>query len=154
MLSVLSPVTGTAVGLEEVPDPVFAQGMVGPGTAIRPEPGLQTAVSPVDGRVVKLHPHAFVVVGAADGNGNGGKGVLVHLGIDTVRLDGKGFTALVAEGDDVVAGQDLIRWNPTDVLEGGLSPIVPVIALDAVGDVVSRPVTGEVNRGALLFQWA
>ncbi|MFC7327559.1 PTS sugar transporter subunit IIA [Marinactinospora rubrisoli] len=148
MLSVLSPVAGTAVGLSEVPDPVFAQAMVGPGTAIRPHPGPQEAVAPVGGLLVKLHAHAFVVLAEGD------RGVLVHLGIDTVKLGGAGFERLVAEKTEVSAGQPLIRWDPADVTARGLSPIVPVVALDAVGDVISRAVTGAVDRGAPLFRWA
>jgi len=77
-LRVGAPVAGRLVGLAGVPDPVFAEAMVGPGTAIDPprEPG--EASAPIAGMLVKLHPHAFVVVG------DGGQGVLVHLGIDTV----------------------------------------------------------------------
>ena len=72
---------------------------MGPGTAIDPvrEPG--AAVSPVDGVVVSLHPHAFVVVD------DEGHGVLTHLGIDTVQLNGEGFELLVHKGDTVTRGQ-------------------------------------------------
>jgi PTS system glucose-specific IIA component len=148
VLTVLSPVPGTAVGLADVPDPVFSQGMVGPGTAIDPEPGVQEAVAPIRGRVLKLHAHAFVVVDPE------GRGVLVHLGIDTVRLDGTGFERLVAEGDQVEAGTPLIRWHPAEVAEQGYAVVVPVIALDADGDVISRAATGAVVPGDPLFQWA
>ncbi|GAB3208736.1 PTS sugar transporter subunit IIA [Marinactinospora thermotolerans] len=148
MLSVLSPVSGTAVGLSEVPDPVFAQGMVGPGTAILPRNGRQEAVAPIAGRVAKLHAHAFVVVG------EGGRGVLVHLGIDTVKLNGEGFERLVDEGADVEAGQPLIRWDPAEVAAKGMATVVPVVALDAGHDVISRAVAGEVEKGSQLFQWA
>lgn len=148
MLSVLAPVSGVTVGLAAVPDPVFAQGMVGPGTAIDPRPGPQEAVAPLAGRVVKLHPHAFVV------QGEEGRGVLVHLGIDTVKLTGRGFWTLVAEGDEVAARQPLIRWNPADVTGAGLSPVVPVVALDAGDSVLSRPALGRIEQGEPLFQWA
>ncbi|WP_046470734.1 PTS sugar transporter subunit IIA [Allosalinactinospora lopnorensis] len=148
MLSVHAPVPGTAVGLSEVSDPVFGQGMVGPGAAIEPAREPHEAIAPISGTVVKLHAHAFVI---ADEQG---RGVLVHLGIDTVRLDGKGFEKLAEEGEQVAAGAPLIRWNPADVQEEGYSPIVPVVALDADGDVISRAVTGEVAKGEQLFQWA
>lgn len=148
MLEVLSSARGTAVGLSEVPDPVFAQGMVGPGTAVVPASGRQDALSPIAGTIVKLHAHAFVVLGSQD------RGVLVHLGIDTVKLNGEGFETLVAEGEHVEAGHPLIRWDPAQVVEKGLSPIVPVVALDAVGDVISAAVSGEVAAGDPLFQWA
>lgn len=145
--TVLAPVAGTVVGLAAVPDPVFAQALVGPGTAIDPvrEPG--TAVAPVDGTIAKLHPHAFVVVTA------GGDGVLVHLGIDTVNLKGEGFETLAAEGDTVSAGDPLVRWNPADVEARGLSPVCPVVALDAVADALTLAPEGPVGTGAELFVW-
>ena len=149
MLAVLAPVTGVAVGLSRVPDPMFAQGLVGPGTAIDPRKEVQEAVAPITGRIVSFHPHAFVVQSAD------GKGVLVHLGMNTVRLPLiRGFELLAAQGDEVTAGQPLIRWNPAEVVASGISPIVPIVALGADGDVISLPVSGEVKRGELLFRWA
>ena len=82
--------------------------MVGPGVAIDPDPGEVTVVSPIAGKVVKVHPHAFVVLGAD------GVGVLVHLGINTVRLEGKGFEVLVEQGSTVEAGDPMVRWDPVD----------------------------------------
>ncbi|PSK97132.1 PTS system N-acetylglucosamine-specific IIA component [Murinocardiopsis flavida] len=148
MFSVRTPVAGSAVGLAAVPDPVFAEAMVGPGTAVTPNGGSQEAVAPVAGTVVKLHAHAYVVVGAD------GRGVLVHLGIDTVNLNGAGFEKLVDEGAEVEAGRPLIRWNPDEVAARGLSPIVPVVALDAAADAVSAIAEGAVAVGDPLFQWA
>ncbi len=92
MTNVTSPLAGRAIGLAAVPDPVFSGAMVGPGTAIDPVREPSEAVSPVDGIVVSLHPHAFVVVDAE------GHGVLTHLGIDTVQLNGEGFELLVNKG--------------------------------------------------------
>ena len=125
-LPVRAPVAGTVIDVADIPDPVFSAALVGPGSAIRPDPVTGgTAVAPVSGTVVKLHPHAFVV--AADD----GRAVLVHLGIDTVELHGTGFELRVAEGDRVEAGQPVIRWDPAAVRAGGRSPVVPVVALDA-----------------------
>lgn len=92
MTNVTSPLAGRAIGLAAVPDPVFSGAMVGPGTAIDPVREPSEAVSPVDGIVVSLHPHAFVVVDAE------GHGVLTHLGIDTVQLNGEGFEAPRQQG--------------------------------------------------------
>ncbi len=75
----LAPVAGLRRDVSEVPDPVFARGIVGPGAAIEPHHGKQAAVAPIDGTLVKVHPHAFLVVS------DQGPGVLVHLGIDTVQ---------------------------------------------------------------------
>jgi len=145
--TVLAPVAGTVVGLAAVPDPVFAQALVGPGTAIDPERAPGTAVAPVAGTIAKLHPHAFVVV-TADG-----RGVLVHLGIDTVKLSGEGFETLAAEGDAVSVGDPLVRWNPADIEARGLSPVCPVVALDAAADALALAPEGPVGVGAELFVW-
>jgi PTS system N-acetylglucosamine-specific IIA component len=148
MTRVLSPVTGRVVGLAGVPDPVFAQAMVGPGTAVDPERGAGQAIAPVTGTIVKLHPHAYVVVDAE------GHGVLVHLGIDTVKLKGEGFDLLAAEGDEVTAGQPVVGWNPAVIEAGGRSPICAVVALDAGADALSDVLeSGEVTKGAELFTW-
>lgn len=148
MTRVLSPVTGRVVGLAGVPDPVFAQAMVGPGTAVDPERAPGRAIAPVTGKIVKLHPHAYVVVDAE------GHGVLVHLGIDTVKLKGEGFELLAAEGDEVTAGQPVVGWNPAVIEAGGRSPICAVVALDAGADALSDVLeSGEVTKGAELFTW-
>lgn len=147
-LQVLAPISGRALPLAEVPDPVFAASMVGPGAAVDPRRGPLEAVAPVDGKVAKLHPHAFVVVTAS------GRGVLVHLGIDTVQLKGEGFRLLAAEGDQVAAGTPLVAWDPAAVEAGGRSPVSPVIALDAPPDAIGDTVTsGQVEAGAKLFVW-
>ncbi|MFE4831834.1 PTS glucose transporter subunit IIA [Streptomyces sp. NPDC056672] len=148
MTIVTAPLSGRAIGLGAVPDPVFAGAMVGPGMAIDPvrEPG--EAVSPVDGVVVSLHPHAFVVVDSD------GRGVLTHLGIDTVQLNGEGFELLVNKGDKVTRGQGVVRWNPVAVEEAGKSPVCPVVALEATGDSLSDVrEDGEVKTGDTLFGW-
>ena len=83
-MAVLAPLAGRLLPMSELPDPVFAAEMVGPGVAVDPtdtgEP--VTVLSPIAGTLVKVHPHAFVVLGPD------GVGVLVHLGLDTVRLEG------------------------------------------------------------------
>jgi sugar PTS system EIIA component len=148
MTTVTSPLAGRAIGLEAVPDPVFSGAMVGPGTAIDPVREPSVAVSPVDGIVVSLHPHAFVVV---DGEGHG---VLIHLGIDTVQLNGEGFELLVNKGDTVARGQEIVRWNPAAVEEAGKSPVCPVVALEATADSLGAVVVdGDVKANDQLFTW-
>ena len=154
-LRVLSPVAGTAMSLDTVPDPVFSQSMVGPGTAVHPEPGQEggqesqhEAVAPIAGTLVKLHPHAYVVM-AADNK----RGVLVHLGIDTVQLAGEGFTLLAEEGAEVVAGTPVIRWSPGMVASLGKPSVVPVVALDARPGALSDVAEGAVEPGEVLFVW-
>ena len=102
---VLALVAGRAVALADVPDPVFSQGMVGYGAAVDPPTEIIDAVAPVSGKILKLLPHAFVIMTPDS------VGVLVHLGLDTVQLHGVGFVAHVAEGDTVTAkpGGDHLR---------------------------------------------
>ncbi|GAB2631739.1 PTS glucose transporter subunit IIA [Streptomyces capparidis] len=148
MTSVTSPLAGRAIGLAAVPDPVFAGAMVGPGMAIDPVRAPMTAVSPVDGVVVSMHPHAFVVVDAA------GHGVLTHLGIDTVQLGGEGFEVLVNKGDTVGRGTPVVRWDPAAVEAAGRSPICPVVALEANAESLADVVeSGPVEAGSPIFLW-
>jgi PTS system glucose-specific IIA component len=151
-VNVLSPCPGTVVAMADVPDPVFAEEMVGPGVAIDPSVeagGPTTVVSPIAGKVLKVLPHAFVVLGD-------GVGVLVHLGINTVRLEGEGFEVLATQGDEVAAGDPMITWDPstlpTSVGDQAVSPVVPVVLMDgAKGSVTSDAIGGSVAAGDLLF---
>ncbi|WP_225753409.1 PTS glucose transporter subunit IIA [Actinotalea sp. Marseille-Q4924] len=148
--TVHAPLAGVVRALADVPDPVFADAMVGPGLAIEPSgAGVVTATAPVSGVVSTLHPHAFVVVTAE------GHGVLVHLGIDTVQLRGAGFTVHARRHQEVRQGEAVVSWRPAEVAAGGRSPLCPVVVLDgAPGDVTplvppGRPVAG----GAALLRW-
>jgi PTS system glucose-specific IIA component len=147
---VLAPVDGRAVSLQDVPDPVFSRAMVGHGAAIDPARGVIDAVAPVSGKVLKLLPHAYIVMTPDN------VGVLVHLGLDTVGLDGQGFTAHVSQGDDVTAGQVVITYDVPSVEAKGLNPIVPVVVMDErePGNIVlSEAVTAgaDIASGASLF---
>ncbi|MBB3053228.1 PTS system N-acetylglucosamine-specific IIA component [Prauserella isguenensis] len=145
---VCSPVGGTVTALADVPDPVFSQAMVGPGIAVEPRDGHGDAVSPIDGTLTTVHAHAFVVAG------DDGEAVLVHLGIDTVKQQGEGFTLHVVKGERVRAGQPVVGWDPAAVREAGYAPIVPVIALDAQQEALRAADTGsEVGAGDELFTW-
>ncbi|MFJ3106318.1 PTS glucose transporter subunit IIA [Streptomyces sp. NPDC086835] len=150
-LAVHAPLSGDLAVLGKVPDPVFAAQMVGPGLAVEPFSGTGPVdvVAPVAGAVVKLHPHAFVIQTA------GGIGVLVHVGIDTVRLKGTGFRTHVVEGDRVEVGHGVITFDPAAVRAHGLSAICPVVVLDGPPGSAQPPaVTGPIQAGALMFNWA
>jgi glucose-specific phosphotransferase system IIA component len=147
---VLAPVAGRAVLLGDVPDPVFSQGMVGHGAAIDPPREVVEAVAPVSGKLLRLMPHAYVVMTPDN------VGVLVHLGLDTVALKGEGFTAHVSQGDDVTAGQLIITYDVPTIVAKGLNPIVPVVIMDErePGNVApSDAVTAgaDIASGASLF---
>lgn len=148
MTTVTAPLAGRAIALASVPDPVFSAGMVGPGIAIDPERRPGVAVAPLDGVLVSVHPHAFVVVGGE------GHGILTHLGLQTVQLNGEGFEVLVNKGDVVKRGQPLVRWDPGAVEAAGRSPICPVVALgpepDSLGGLVD---SGHVSQGDPVFRW-
>lgn len=147
-LTVAAPVPGTVVPMLQVPDPVFAGGLVGPGAAIAPDPDAYVATAPVAGTLVKVKPHAFVVVAQP------GYAVLVHLGIDTVRLAGAGFAVLAGEGAAVAAGDPVVRWDPAAVAAGGLPTTCPVVALDAPATAVTDLASGRVRTGDPLFTWS
>ena len=147
---VLTPVAGRAVRLEDVPDPVFSQGMVGYGAAVDPPRGVVEAVAPVSGKLLKLMPHAYIVMTPEN------VGVLVHLGLDTVALKGEGFTTHATQGDDVTAGQLIITYDVPAIEAKGLNPIVPVVVMDereSDNVVASEAVTAgaDIASGAELF---
>lgn len=147
---VLAPVEGRALALADVPDPVFSGGMVGYGAAVDPPHEVIYAVAPVSGKIIKLLPHAYVIMTPDN------VGVLVHLGLDTVTLEGAGFTAQVAQGDTVEAGQPVTIYDVPSVVAAGLSPVVPVVVMDE-REPSNIVVGGEVDAGsgiaccALLF---
>lgn len=148
---VLAPLAGTVVGLAGVPDPVFAEQLVGAGAAVEPPDGAgpTEVCAPVAGTVVKAHPHAFIVQHGS------GTAVLVHVGIDTVTLSGEGFTRHVAEGDAVEAGTPVVSFDPTAVRARGLSAITAVVVLDSAPDSIPDLVTGKpVGTGEPLYTWA
>ncbi|MEO3812910.1 PTS glucose transporter subunit IIA [Sphaerisporangium sp. B11E5] len=147
MTTVLAPVAGFVIGLAAVPDPVFSGGLVGPGTAVDPRRTAGEALAPLDGTVLKIHPHAYVIVGVD------GRAVLVHLGIDTVRLRGEGFGVLVREGQAVTAGRPVVVWDPVAVAGAGLSPVCPVVALEARPEALRPLAAGPVLAGEELFRW-
>lgn len=147
MLQVWSPVAGRSLAVSDLPDPVFSKGLVGPGRAIRPFSGKQCALAPVSGTLVKLHPHAFVILT------DGGHGVLVHLGVDTVRMQGAGFELHAGENDEVTAGDEIVTWNPADVEKAGYSPLCAVVVLDCTPDVIEHHTgNGQVEAKQLLFE--
>ena len=133
----LAPVSGACIPLSEVDEPAFAQGMVGPGVAIVPT---STEVhAPCDGQLVVLPEtaHAFAI---DDGRG---AQVLVHIGIDTVELVGKGFEALAAKGDRVKAGQPIVSFDAQAMAEAGVDMTVMVILLEADASQVKPLAIGK-----------
>lgn len=122
-----APVTGRMMSLEEVPDETFAQKIIGEGFAIDPTEGVVRA--PFDGKVVQVFRtgHAIGIVS------NEGVEVLIHIGIDTVKMNGEGFKPLVSQGEEVRAGDALIEFDLELVRKNAKSTITPVVVTN-VGD--------------------
>ena len=117
---VFAPVGGRAVPLADVPDPVFSAGMVGYGAAVDPPHEVVEAVAPVTGKLLKLMPHAYIVMTPDN------VGVLVHLGLDTVALKGEGFTSHVSQGDDVTAANSSSPMTSRRSWPRGSTPSCPL----------------------------
>lgn len=140
-VQLLSPLTGTAVSLNTVPDPVFSEKMMGDGIAVNPSEGL--VVSPVDGEVIQVFPtkHAIGI------RAKNGAEILIHIGLETVSLNGEGFETHVKQGDHVAAGDKLVTFDLDIIAEKAKSTITPIIITNS--DVAASftvltegPVTG------------
>ncbi|HWJ78837.1 MAG TPA: glucose-specific PTS transporter subunit IIBC [Niallia sp.] len=119
--SIVAPIKGEVVAITDVPDAVFAGKMMGDGFAIIPSEG--TVVSPVDGKIVNLFPTKHALGILADN----GREILIHFGIDTVKLKGEGFETLVSENDQVKQGQPLLKVNLDYIKENATSTITPIV---------------------------
>lgn len=116
-----SPLKGEAIKLSEVPDDIFANEILGKGMAVIPKEGLVTA--PVDGEVSTL----FETLHAIGITGDNGVEILIHVGINTVELEGKYYKALVKEGDKVTKGQPLLECDLVGIRNAGYNTVTPVI---------------------------
>lgn len=118
---VFAPVEGKVLPLSEAKDGAFADGILGNGVVIEPTNG--DVLAPFDGTVMTLFPtnHAIGVIS------DNGTEVLIHIGIDTVQLDGKGFEAFIKQGDTVKKGQKLVHFDSETILNAGFSTQVPII---------------------------
>jgi len=117
----LVPLKGKVVNLEAVPDPVFAEKMMGDGFAIDPTDG--TIVSPIDGEVITIFPtkHAISL------KSKQGREILIHVGLETVQLNGDGFTPLVMDGQKIKKGQELLKVDFDAIKEKVPSILTPVV---------------------------
>lgn len=135
---VVSPLAGQVKPLSQATDPVFSSGVMGQGVVIEPSQG--ELVSPVNGTVTVLFPtkHAVGIVSEE------GVEMLMHIGMDTVSLDGKGFVAHVEQGDKVVVGQQLISFDMDVIKKAGLVTETPVIITNQ--DDFQADVEGDLPR--------
>lgn len=145
--TITAPLDGTMVPLEDVPDPVFAQKMMGDGIAIDPADG--DVVAPVDGEIVQLFPtkHAIGLRSEA------GVELLIHVGIDTVSMNGEGFTAYVKAGDRVKRGERLLSVDFSLVRDKAKSAVTPIIITngDALESLEKKAGTSATKGETVLF---
>lgn len=121
-VEVYAPISGEYVALEDIPDPVFAQKMMGEGFGIKPNDGV--VVAPFDGEIVNVFKPSNHAVGIKAANG---LEILVHVGLETVQLGGEGFEALVNTGDIVSKGDELLKFDISTIEPKVKSIISPVI---------------------------
>ena len=118
---ILAPVKGNVIAREDIPDPTFAAGVLGDGVGIEPSEGV--VVAPCDGEISSVTDtcHAIGITGAEDME------ILIHVGIDTVNMQGDGFNLLVSEGDKVKAGQKLLTFDMDKIRAAGYSTTTAVL---------------------------
>lgn len=146
---VYSPLNGHVIPLAEVNDPVFSEGMMGPGVGIEPEEG--SLYAPVDGTATVAFPtgHA-VALKTTDG-----MEVLIHIGIDTVKMNGDGFQIQVSEGDQVKTGDLLVSFEVQKIKDAGYQATTMVLVSnpDEVG-TMTEPASGRIQVKDRLFAFA
>ncbi|GAB3804274.1 PTS sugar transporter subunit IIA [Virgibacillus kimchii] len=135
-----APISGEVVKLEDVPDPVFSEKMMGEGVAINPNKG--EVVSPVKGKVVQV-PDTKHAIGLETEKGTE---VLIHVGLETVALKGEGFTANVNTGDEITVGQSLLTFDLEYIQEHAESTISPMIITNSKD--LDRDITFEEIKEA------
>ncbi|MFC0471084.1 PTS glucose transporter subunit IIA [Halalkalibacter kiskunsagensis] len=145
---IYSPLTGEIISLTEVPDPVFAEKMMGDGLAIIPKEG--KVISPIDGEIIQVFPtkHAIGIKSVK------GLEILIHVGLETVELKGEGFEALVQEGQAVKVGDDLLNFD-IEFLENNNKEIVTPIIITNTSEKVGcmeQSSNLEVNRKELILK--
>ncbi|MED4346282.1 PTS sugar transporter subunit IIA [Heyndrickxia coagulans] len=137
-----APMSGKVVQIEDVPDEVFSRKMIGDGIAIEPDEGV--VVSPVDGEVVQFFPTKHAV-GLKT---KSGLEILIHIGMETVALNGEGFEGFVQQGDRVKAGDKLVSFDLEQIRERAESIISPIVItnFDAV-DTLTKTAETSAKRG-------
>lgn len=120
-ISIHAPIKGKVIPLSEVPDEAFAAGILGRGAALIPDEG--KVYAPASGQIVSFFPTGHAIGMVTDE----GVEILIHVGMDTVQLDGKGFTPRTLQGDHVEKGQLLLEFNMEQIKEAGFSLVTPVI---------------------------
>jgi len=145
IFKIIAPITGKVLDISQTPDPVFSEKMVGDGVAIEPIEGL--VLAPIDGEVVQLFPtkHAIGLKAA------NGVEVLIHIGIDTVKMQGQGFSSFVNPGDKVKIGDRLLAFDLSLVEERAKSVITPIVITNLPPLEILKKYGGNVIAGSNLI---
>ena len=138
---ILSPLDGRVIPLEEVPDEVFAEKVLGDGAAVIPENG--NIYSPIDGEIVSI-PESLHAYGIRS---DAGIEMIVHFGLETVNLRGEGFSPKVKVGDRVKAGQLLCTADMDFLKSKGINTVTPVLVTDGAEEGSFSVKTGEIRHG-------
>ena len=141
IVKLVAPLSGPVLTLDQVPDPVFAQRLVGQGLAI--DPTSQVLVSPLAGKVVQMHRALHAITVKSDA----GLEVLMHIGLDTVKLGGEGFRPKVQVGDTVRAGQALIEFDADFIAQRAKSLITIIIVTDVEAERLRPGPQSRVQAG-------
>ena len=145
--TIISPIIGQAVALENVNDPVFSSGAMGQGIAVKPSEGVVYAPADAEVTIAFATGHAFGLKTA-----NGAE-ILIHVGIDTVSMNGDGFEQKVAQGDKVKAGDVLGTFDSAKIAAAGLDDTTMVIVTNTADYASVTPVaTGEVAKGDAIIE--
>ena len=145
--TIISPIVGQAVALENVNDPVFSSGAMGQGIAVKPSEGVVYAPADAEVTIAFATGHAFGLKTA-----NGAE-VLIHVGIDTVSMNGEGFDQKVAQGDKVKAGDVLGTFDSAKIAAAGLDDTTMVIVTNTADYASVTPVaTGAVAKGDAIIE--
>jgi sugar PTS system EIIA component len=136
-VEILAPVDGQIVALDEVPDPVFSQRMMGEGVAVVPSKG--NIHAPVDGTVILVAATKHAIgIRAKDGTE-----ILIHVGLETVALNGSGFSLAVSEGERVTAGQVLMEVDWEYIRTQAKSTVTPIVITNNQGNKKQVTITKE-----------
>ncbi|MBC1475892.1 PTS glucose transporter subunit IIA [Listeria grandensis] len=147
--AIVAPVTGQLVQLEDVPDPVFNQKMMGEGIAVKPTNG--TVVAPANGEIIQVADtkHAFGIRTEL------GQEILVHIGLETVALKGEGFHVLVSLGDKVTVGQPIVEADLDFIEKNASSTVIPMVVTNSMEnkfDFDWKAVTDVVAGETVVFE--
>lgn len=143
--TILTPLQGKVLAQADIPDETFAQGILGPGCGI--EPTGDTVYAPFDGTVSQI----ATTLHAVGVTSNEGTELLIHVGMDTVDMNGQGFTALVKEGQKITAGTPLLKIDLDAIRAAGHPTATAIIVTDGADDV-KMLAEGDVAPGTPLFK--